>query len=870
MSVPVPKSSDPSAFQDDDSSIAPSTSTETGTSPTYNKKDVPQPSRVSRFMGKVDRITSGVSRLGTAVATTWNPNHRHDEEWEKEIDRKIEDIRNGHRFRSFAPEREGNMVKWQIDGHDYFWALSEMIDRAESTIMILDWWLSPELQLRRPAAKYPEWRLDRLLQRKAAEGVRIYVQVYKEHALEDLHENIACQRHPDHSGGELVYYFSHHDKLCIVDNKYAALGGLDACFGRWDTHDHPLADVHPTKFGNSLFPGQDYNNSRVMDFQTVDKFTSNELAIQDTTRMLVDLVQHFCERWNFVKEFKYKHEKRMDWLQLPSPWADVYSETDAGKAAEDKKFREEHPHLSRWKEKGRQLYHPFHFPPSEEPRAHEEVPSGTARVQVVRSISDWSHGYLTEDSVQQAYIGLIREANHFIYIENQFFITAIDDTTPVKNQIGAALVERVVSAAKAGRPFKIFVLIPEVPAFPGDIQAESGLKAIMEAQYRSINRGGKSIFEKIRAEGFDPNEYISFWNLRSYDRINAAESVIKAQEEASGVKFHEAQVAMARLYVGEAGDQVDEDEYVYIEKPHDQATAAAETNKKKTAREAVKIPRTMAEARDIIDRFEAAGAPQGKPTEDNICQHALRTEGQTLLDEPWNGTEQEERDALVSELCYIHSKLMIVDDRRVIVGSANINDRSQNGDHDSEIAVVIEDTELVEMSMGGRKYMGSKLATSWRRALMREHLGLAPCQVVGRETAQMHPVPVPNEYDWGSPDDLLVEDPLGVDFSRLWRETAKENRRIFDRIFKTVPNSMVRNWGQYKDFVERNKGIKVSEAKARSGSRAKRDLFSVKQDQVPAKRDLVLCKARPSSSEARPSSSKAKTGLCTSTVGWSL
>ena len=153
---------------------------------------------------------------------------------------------------------------------------------------------------------------------------------------------------------------------------------------------------------------------------------------------------------------------------------------------------------------------------------------------------------------------------------------------------------------------------------------------------------------------------------------------------------------------------------------------------------------------------------------------------------------------------------------------------------------------------------------------MREHLGLAPCQVVGRETAQMHPVPVPNEYDWGSPDDLLVEDPLGVDFSRLWRETAKENRRIFDRIFKTVPNSMVRNWGQYKDFVERNKGIKVSEAKARSGSRAKRDLFSVKQDQVPAKRDLVLCKARPSCSEARPSSSKARTGLCTSTVGWSL
>ena len=46
--------------------------------------------------------------------------------------------------------------------------------------MILDWWLSPELYLRRPPARYPEWRLDRLLKRKADQGVKIYVIVYKE------------------------------------------------------------------------------------------------------------------------------------------------------------------------------------------------------------------------------------------------------------------------------------------------------------------------------------------------------------------------------------------------------------------------------------------------------------------------------------------------------------------------------------------------------------------------------------------------------------------------------------------------------------------------------------------------------------------
>lgn len=42
-------------------------------------------------------------------------------------------------------------------------------------------------------------------------------------------------------------------------------------------------------------------------------------------------------------------------------------------------------------------------------------------------------------------------------------------------------------------------------------------------------------------------------------------------------------------------------------------------------------------------------------------------------------------DKLVTELVYIHSKLMIVDDVHTIIGSANINDRSQTGNRDSEV-----------------------------------------------------------------------------------------------------------------------------------------------------------------------------------------
>merc|ERR1712072_557549 len=44
----------------------------------------------------------------------------------------------------------------------------------------------------------------------------------------------------------------------------------------------------------------------------------------------------------------------------------------------------------------------------------------------------------------------------------------------------------------------------------------------------------------------------------------------------------------------------------------------------------------------------------------------------------------------VTEQIYIHSKVMIVDDRVAIIGSANINDRSMAGTRDSEIAAVFE------------------------------------------------------------------------------------------------------------------------------------------------------------------------------------
>ena len=80
-----------------------------------------------------------------------------------------------HRFNSFVGPSQGNDVKWYVDGAGYFYAVSLALEEARQSLMILDWWLSPELYLRRPPAKNEGYRLDRMLQRAAKRGVKISI-----------------------------------------------------------------------------------------------------------------------------------------------------------------------------------------------------------------------------------------------------------------------------------------------------------------------------------------------------------------------------------------------------------------------------------------------------------------------------------------------------------------------------------------------------------------------------------------------------------------------------------------------------------------------------------------------------------------------
>ncbi|KAL8382837.1 hypothetical protein RB595_006557 [Gaeumannomyces hyphopodioides] len=505
-----------------------------------------------------------------------------------------------NRYHSFAPQTSG-VPKWYVDGASYFWAVSEALEQARESIYILDWWLSPELYLRRPPARNEQYRLDRMLQAAAERGVQVRIIVYKEvpqaltlnsahtkHALEALHPNIRVFRHPDHvpsandvkgdllegfqnlslgtfrlstlprdtlaalygTADDVVLFWAHHEKLLVVDSHLAFMGGLDMCFGRYDTNSHPIADAHPGDLNAIVFPGQDYNNARVYDFESVDKWENNKLDRTVSSRMgwsdisislsgniVNSLILHFTDRWNYIWEQKYRARSDVHYEAIggvashapPAPGLLQNGEDFFGGL--QRHFRH---HLRQFStEEGS----------GERSRSLGNTGGGEAHIQLTRSACPWSSGKPTEHSIANAYIEAITNAQHFVYIENQFFITATsDEQKPVHNKLGEAIVNRIVRAHQNNELFHIFVLMPAVPAFAGDLKSDGalGTRAIMEYQYNSISRGGHSILESARNQGVDdPHRFINFYNLRNFDRINTSAAMQRAEEQ-SGVSYESA------------------------------------------------------------------------------------------------------------------------------------------------------------------------------------------------------------------------------------------------------------------------------------------------------------------------------------------
>jgi phospholipase D1/2 len=114
--------------------------------------------------------------------------------------------------------------------------------------------------------------------------------------------------------------------------------------------------------------------------------------------------------------------------------------------------------------------------------------------------------------------------------------------------------------------------------------------------------------------------------------------------------------------------------------------------------------------------------------------------------------------------------------------------------------VVVEDPTPLPSRMNGRPFTASFWAATLRRQLFRKHLGLIPAQGFETVDENMMPIPTPNIYDFDSPEDRLVEDPLSEEFWNFWNSTAKVNTNAFANVFHVVPDDRIQNWKQYEQY----------------------------------------------------------------------
>lgn len=135
--------------------------------------------------------------------------------------------------------------------------------------------------------------------------------------------------------------------------------------------------------------------------------------------------------------------------------------------------------------------------------------------------------------------------------------------------------------------------------------------------------------------------------------------------------------------------------------------------------------------------------------------------------------------AVLSEMIYVHAKLLIVDDAVAIIGSANINDRSLNGDGDTELAaVIVDDAEAKVTDVGrGVKVITRKFARDLRIQLWKKHLGM---EVDGSTTGVQKQ---------GVPAGIKIDQPLDAGTVSGIKKLAADNRAAYNKVFTHTPRN---------------------------------------------------------------------------------
>ena len=254
------------------------------------------------------------------------------------------------------------------------------------------------------------------------------------------------------AGSKSGKFFSHHQKCVIVDERLAFVGGIDLAYGRYDDNYGMQADAAGRKGMNMYNPcvpvmaaGRGYNPMEEYATPHADPRLDRDSSAREQAKKreavsvtrIIDavLTRRESQSPGKAKESTYLDAK----IQPRMPWQDYQVEIE-GPAVYDLIAN----FVLRWNS------YPPHYPKSslltQTPELH--IPAtrpervGSCHVQVLRSASQEMcrseqkrplrgkpPASKTQHDVMDAMKLLIDKADHYIYIENPFFVSAFGESS---------------------------------------------------------------------------------------------------------------------------------------------------------------------------------------------------------------------------------------------------------------------------------------------------------------------------------------------------------------------------------------------------------------------------------------------------------
>uniref|UniRef100_A0A8C1UBV1 Phospholipase n=1 Tax=Cyprinus carpio TaxID=7962 RepID=A0A8C1UBV1_CYPCA len=646
-----------------------------------------------------------------------------------------------HRFGSFAREEENIPSKWYVNGKTYMEDVANALEEAKEEIFITDWWLSPEIFLKRPVVEGNRWRLDCILKRKAQQGVRIFVMLYKEvelalginseyskRTLKHLHPNIKVMRHPDHVSSS-VYLWAHHEKIVVIDQSVAFVGGIDLAYGRWDDREHRLTDVGSVT--RSVAQTMEQVRDIIMSISTC--YINCATPVDDAP-------------FSFeVGNSRLGNSSR----SMAGDSVDLPKLKGIGRTRKTR-FNLKVIHKSFYLKRSFDLYSCFVCLVCSESGSMHSLQTGVG--ELMGNTRFW-HGKDYCNFVYKDWVRLDKPFDDFI---DRY-------TTPRMPWHDISSVVHGKAARDVARHF---------------IQRWNFTK-IMKPKYRSLSY--PFLLPKSHSTANDLKYQVP-------DCVQTKVQVLRsAADWSAGIKHHEESIHNAYIQVIAKSKH-----FIYIE---NQFFISCADNKH--------VYNKIGDA--IIERIIRAHKEK-KPFRVYVVTPLLPGfEGDIStgggMDDQWMNyisicglrTHAELQGRLVTELIYVHSKLLIADDNTVIIGSANINDRSMLGKRDSEVAVIFEDSETTPSVMDGQEYQAGKFALQLRLECFKTILGA---------------------FDDPTID---VSDPISNGFYKdVWMSISGRNATIYEKVFRCLPSSLVRNKQelmsfQFKPGLDKEDPVKAQE-----------------------------------------------------------